>query len=90
MSMVTTMMMVVGDHEYEYDDDISDARGELLTNSNTEVLTLKFAIKATLDQNTVAQLRKSKNRRRFRQMCRFQHIMCRQLSQCASMHGYII
>jgi hypothetical protein len=25
---------------------------------------------------------KSKNRRRFRLMCRFQHIMCRQLSQC--------
>jgi hypothetical protein len=23
-----TMMMVVGDHEYEYDDDTSDARGE--------------------------------------------------------------
>ena len=44
MSMVTAMMMMVGDHEYEYDDDTSDARGELLTNSNTEVLTLKFAI----------------------------------------------
>jgi len=28
MSMVTAMMMVVGDHEYEYDDDTSDARGE--------------------------------------------------------------
>ena len=28
MSMITTMMMVVGDHEYEYDDDTSDARGE--------------------------------------------------------------
>jgi|LauGreDrversion2_2_1035103.scaffolds.fasta_scaffold502172_1 hypothetical protein len=55
MSMVTAMMMMVGDHEYEYDDDTSDARGELLTNSNTEVLTLKFAIKATLDQNTVAR-----------------------------------
>jgi hypothetical protein len=28
MSMVTAMMMVVGDHEYEYDEDTSDAGGE--------------------------------------------------------------
>jgi hypothetical protein len=28
MSMVTAMMMVVGDYEYEYDDDTSDVRGE--------------------------------------------------------------
>ena len=28
--MVTAMMMVVGDHEYEYDDDTSDAGGEHL------------------------------------------------------------
>ncbi len=28
MSMVTAMMMVVGDHEYEYDDDTSDAGDE--------------------------------------------------------------
>jgi hypothetical protein len=28
MSMVTAMMMVVGDHEYEYDDDTSEAGGE--------------------------------------------------------------
>ena len=54
MSMVTTMMMVVGDHEYEYDDDTSDAT--LLC----YVLLVKFAIKAPLDKTLVHGSRKAK------------------------------
>ncbi len=42
--MVTAMMMVVGDHEYEYDDDTSDAGGEHFC--------VKFAIKAPFDKKS--------------------------------------
>jgi len=39
---------------------------------------------APFDKTLLHGSEKVKNRRRFRQMCRFQHIMCRQLSQCTS------
>jgi len=46
------------------------------------LLLVNFASRRRWTKTLLHGREKVKNRRRFRQMCRFQHIMCRQLSQC--------